>query len=67
MRKTVFFFLNCLVTFAFAQSISEKGIPAVTHFENGESKIFSHVWDIDEAPNHIMYFVNDDGLLEYDG
>lgn len=50
-----------------AQQIITKGVPYIKSFKNQNDKLYSHNWSIDEAPNGIMYFVNDKGLLEFDG
>ncbi|MCU0327763.1 MAG: hypothetical protein MUE53_02125 [Chitinophagales bacterium] len=50
-----------------AQEIFNKGVPYIKSFKNQHDKIYSHTWAIDEAPNRLMYFVNDKGLLEFDG
>lgn len=67
--KTIFLIFLTLVCGlnTFSQVINTKGVPFIQHFENGKNENFSQIWDIAEAPNHIMYFVNEKGLLEYDG
>lgn len=53
--------------FVFSQQIITKGLPLIDHFDKAKDRPFSHIWDIDEAPNHLMYFVNEYGLVEFDG
>ncbi len=65
---TRYFLTMVFILGNFAQSqIISKGMPLIEHYKNSEVLNLSHIWDIDEAPNGIMYFVNDIGLLEYDG
>jgi hypothetical protein len=61
----IFFVFSNL--FVFSQQIITKGLPLIDHFDKAKDRPFSHIWDIDEAPNHLMYFVNEYGLVEFDG
>lgn len=60
-------FILLLMTRLDAQQIITKGVPNIKSFKNQHDKLYSHTWAIDEAPNGILYFVNDKGLLEFDG
>ncbi|XWN35982.1 MAG: hypothetical protein ROO71_08455 [Balneola sp.] len=59
------FFLSILVTNA--QDIPTKGVPALRNFSPSDFNNKGKVWSIDSAPNGIVYFASDKGLLEYDG
>jgi AraC family chitin signaling transcriptional activator len=50
-----------------AQDIPTKGVPALRNFTHSEYNNKGKVWSIDTAPNGIVYFASDKGLLEYDG
>ncbi len=50
-----------------AQDIPTKGVPALRNFTPSEYNNKGKVWSIDTAPNGIVYFASDKGLLEYDG
>jgi AraC family chitin signaling transcriptional activator len=64
-----FFYLVVISSpsFFFSQEIITKGVPYINNYKNQLDKIYSHTWAIDEAPNKVMYFVNDKGLLVFDG
>jgi DNA-binding CsgD family transcriptional regulator len=66
-RFTVTFFLIYIQFNICAQDIVDKGVPYIKSFKNQQDKSYTHTWDLEEAPNKIMYFVNDKGLLEFDG
>ena len=59
------FLMNfCLLS---AQKIPEKGIPYVKSYYPFEYQNAGRVWQIDQAPNHLLYFASEKGLLEFDG
>jgi|11_taG_2_1085331.scaffolds.fasta_scaffold00007_144 DNA-binding CsgD family transcriptional regulator len=58
-------FVSTLITNA--QDIPTKGVPALRNFTPSEYNNKGKVWSIDTAPNGIVYFASDKGLLEYDG
>lgn len=66
-RLFIITLITCLQSQFQAQQIVDKGVPYIQNFKNQHDKIYSHTWDLEEAPNKIMYFVNDKGLLEFDG
>lgn len=49
------------------QNIPEKGVPLLRNFTPIEYNHQGKIWDIDTAPNGIVYMAADKGLLEYDG
>lgn len=50
-----------------AQVIPEKGVPSMQSFTPADYGHKGKIWDIDSAPNGIVYMASDKGLLEYDG
>lgn len=64
---TYFLFLFLLVFTAQAQQIPEKGVPQLENYTPVQYNNQGKVWDIDSAPNGIVYMAADRGLLEFDG
>ncbi len=60
-------FLFLLVFTAKAQQIPEKGVPHLENYTPFQYNNQGKVWDIDSAPNGIVYMAADRGLLEFDG
>lgn len=56
-----------LVLTAQAQQIPEKGVPQLENYTPVQYNSQGKVWDIDSAPNGIVYMAADRGLLEFDG
>ncbi|MGM0458046.1 MAG: hypothetical protein ACQERO_01765 [Bacteroidota bacterium] len=54
-------------TVLFGQQLPEKGVPLLQNYSPAEYDHKGKVWDIDSAPNGIVYMASDKGLLEYDG
>ena len=52
---------------ASAQDMTEKGVPFLRNFTPTDYNHRGKIWDIDGAPNGIIYMAADKGLLEYDG
>lgn len=67
MKKYLIIFFVITLNLIFSQEINNVGMPYIEKFKYENEKNFSHIWQIDEAPNHVMYFVNDNGLMQYDG
>ena len=67
MKKYIILVFINFYIIVFSQTINEIGMPYIEKFKYDDMKNFSHIWQIAEAPNHLMYFVNDNGLLQYDG
>ena len=47
--------------------IKSVGTPFITNYTRAEYKAGSQTWDIEQGSNGMMYFANNNGLLEYDG
>ncbi|MDR9417372.1 LuxR C-terminal-related transcriptional regulator [Gracilimonas sp.] len=52
---------------AISQSFPEKGVPLMQNYPPASYHHQGKIWDIDTAPNGIIYMAADKGLLEYDG
>lgn len=50
-----------------AQEMTDKSVPLLQNFTPTEYNHRGKIWDIDTAPNGIVYMAADRGLLEYDG
>ena len=50
-----------------AQDMTGKGVPLLRNFTPSEYGHRGKIWDIDSAPNGIIYMAADKGMLEYDG
>src|SRR6056297_1784609 len=50
-----------------AQKSSQTGVPPLQIFTPAEYQNQGKVWDIDSAPNGIVYMAAEKGLLEFDG
>lgn len=59
----------CIVLFTqlLGQGFPQKGMPLVENYTPEQYFNKGKVWDIASAPNGIVYFAADKGLLEYDG
>jgi AraC family transcriptional regulator, chitin signaling transcriptional activator len=67
LKKLVYFISILIIYKTNSQQINNVGTPLIEKFKYESKMNFSHIWQIAEAPNHVMYFVNDNGLLQYDG
>lgn len=67
-KKAVYVILILLGNYvALAQIIPEKGVPLLKSYTPAQYENKGKIWDIDNAPNGIVYMAADKGLLEYDG
>jgi len=63
-----YFFLLFFAAFtALGQNLPEKGVPHLENFSPAKFDNKGKIWDIESAPNGIVYMAADRGLLEYDG
>jgi len=51
----------------FAQSFPEKGVPLLQNYTPSQYQNKGKIWDIQSAPNGIVYMAADKGLIEFDG
>lgn len=67
LRTTFFAFLWSLNTaWALAQGVN-LGTPPVLNFSKKHFKAGTQTWDIAQDNNGVMWFANNDGLIEFDG
>lgn len=59
-------FLLCLWHFSMAQ-IKDIGIPEIRNFRKQEYRAGAQNWQIERNSKNLMYFANNNGLLEFDG
>jgi ligand-binding sensor domain-containing protein len=66
-RKTLLF----LILFAFSVSVNAQiksiGVPYIRNFERSQYGAATQNWDIVQNDDGILYFANNDGVLEFDG
>jgi DNA-binding CsgD family transcriptional regulator len=51
----------------FSQPLPEKGVPPLQNYAPAEYQHQGKIWDIEAAPNGMVYMAADKGMLEYDG
>lgn len=56
-----------LLQIANSQELPDKGVPFMENFAPSEYGHNGKVWDIETAPNNIVYMASNGGLIEYDG
>ncbi len=61
------FFLFVMQLMLLGQEISSFGNPYLENLSFDNTSIYPKFWEIKFAPNGIMYAVNEDGLIEWDG
>jgi hypothetical protein len=59
-------FLGNLLAFL-PQQLPEKGVPLLKNYSPADYNHKGKIWDIDTAPNGIVYMASNKGILEYDG
>lgn len=52
--------------YAFAE-VKKTGIPFIRNYDRPEYRAGQQTWSIEQGTNGLMYFANNDGLLEFDG
>lgn len=52
---------------AYSQVFPEKGVPLLQNFTPSQYQNSGKIWDIQTAPNGMVYMASDKGLLEFDG
>ena len=68
MRKTICLSLIiCLVVSSAFAEIKSVGIPFIRNFSKREYKGGSQNWGMVQSSNGLMYFANNEGVLEFDG
>jgi ligand-binding sensor domain-containing protein/DNA-binding CsgD family transcriptional regulator len=66
--KSLFLLIICLLGFQTAPAQDKAyGIPQIEYFNRREYNAATQNWNISQSSQDILYFANNDGLLEYDG
>jgi AraC family transcriptional regulator, chitin signaling transcriptional activator len=66
--RIIYLFVFTLGTFVtYAQSFPEKGVPLLQNYTPAQYNNKGKIWDIQSAPNGMVYMASDKGLLEFDG
>ncbi|MBN2747195.1 MAG: hypothetical protein JXR34_10760, partial [Bacteroidales bacterium] len=67
IKISITFLFLLIVGSGFGQDFPSKGVPQLVNFSPSEYQNAGKIWDIESAPNGIIYMATDRGLLEYDG
>jgi len=62
----VYFILSALLIVSFAQN-KKYGIPEIEHFNRREYNAGTQNWHITQSNSDLLYFANNEGVIEYDG
>lgn len=66
--KYILIFTNlCFVLFPALSQCKNIGLPILKNFKRSEYQAGMQSWMISQASNELMYFANNDGLMEFDG
>lgn len=65
-RNILLFVLFALTTALFGQ-VKSIGTPFIRNYSRANYQAGSQTWDIEQGNNGMMYFANNNGLLEFDG
>jgi AraC family transcriptional regulator, chitin signaling transcriptional activator len=68
--KKAFSYILILLLFpviVMSRQLPEKGVPQLRNYSPLQYNMQGKVWDIDSAPNGIVYMASERGLLEFDG
>ena len=60
-------FLNVILLFPLTLNAQRYGIPGIHNYTRSEYQGGTQNWAVAQAPNGMVYFGNNDGLVEYDG
>jgi len=66
IKKVFVLILICLLNTLTAQ-VKSIGTPFIQNYTRANYAAGSQTWDIEQGKNGMMYFANNNGLLEYDG
>jgi len=66
-NKILLFFLIFIVHTSLFAQIKSIGTPFIRNYNRSNYNAGSQTWDIEQGNNGMMYFANNDGLLEFDG
>ena len=66
-RYSIFFIVFSIISNLVGRDITHRGLPFVKHYKKVDFEVAVQNWAIAQAPDGLMYFGNNDGLLEFDG
>ncbi len=67
IKKIFLFILICLINSTIVAQVKSIGTPFIRNYTRANYQAGSQTWDIEQGNNGMMYFANNNGLLEYDG
>ena len=68
MVKKIFLVVTLIaINTALIANMSYRGTPFVKNYNRIDYQAGSQTWDVQQGSNGIMYFANNNGLLEFDG
>lgn len=67
IKKVCFFVFVTIVNLSLFGQVKSIGTPFIRNYVRADYHAGSQTWDIKQGENGMMYFANNNGLLEYDG
>ncbi len=67
LNRTVVSVVLLLIVISLSAQISQLGVPIITNYTRSEYNGGSQTWDVLQGNNGMMYYANNNGLLEFDG
>lgn len=67
MFKAPIFVILVLLTNSIFGQVTNLGVPFIINYPRSEYDAGSQTWDVLQGDNGMIYFANNDGLLEFDG
>jgi DNA-binding CsgD family transcriptional regulator/ligand-binding sensor domain-containing protein len=66
-RISIIFLLISFSSLFVFSKVKNNGIPFINNFPRSQYKGGTQNWDITQTPNGLLYFANNEGVLEFDG
>ncbi|MCT4603625.1 MAG: hypothetical protein N4A59_12090 [Marinifilum sp.] len=66
-RITIIMLFLFLLTFSVLAKVKRNGIPFIKNYPRSEYQAGTQNWDITQSSKGLMYFANNEGVLEFDG
>jgi len=67
IRNTILFSLVLLLTASLSAQVKSIGSPIIRNYTRSDYQAGSQTWAVEQGENGMMYFANNNGLLEFDG
>lgn len=67
MKREAFILIFTFISVSLFAQINNIGSPVIINYTRSDYKAANQNWSIQQAYNGMMYFANNEGLLEYDG